>query len=233
MSYTLSKAQADSLVSRCSESNALNPPFDRHVHQVDEFIILVNNTQSGYDGYIPDTCVSDKNANALAAMRLVSHFIPVADVLFVFPKLDILIQRRVRGVTLDKVMKDMTEEQRAASILLVADLVCKLSQHTNGTSPQTVSGTRPIFHDLAEEHLNLTPANLRNQPCVLSHLDLSPSNIIMTDDCSKVAALIDWEFAAYVPLETAAYVHQKCNGHHGSAWANLFDVVKVMLGSQS
>lgn len=232
MVQPMSETEAQSLIARCNKGNEIDL-FDRHIHLVDDFVVMWNNAEAPAGSEVAGELCA-RNINAVEAMRLVAARtnVPVAEVMYFSSEEGIIIQRRIPGVLLFDVIRDMSAEQLAIALFQVAQLVCQLAKEQITTCPLTAAGGHRIFQPTAEEHLaQLSPDELARQVFILSHLDLHPSNIIITEDWSQVAGLIDWERAAYVPLETASYAHEICGWSCcPPEWGLLFEYVKDMMG---
>lgn len=187
----------------------MTPPFDRRVHRIPPYIVQYTNTGPTYDGHTPYR-VADRTVNSVAAMRLVKAHTSIPTATLFYSDQDIIIQQDVPGVQLHDLYYKMSPEALQNIMQQVRAMIVELARIPVPSPPaiQTASGDRNLTHDSVDAtgpstyqplYSMLTDADPTK--LIFAHLDLHPSNIIVSRDGSKVAALIDWECAAWVPAK--------------------------------
>lgn len=155
------------------------------------------------------------------------------------------IWERIPGITVNEqpIWDKVTSRQREGLKLqvqgFIKQLAAKVPNPQTG-SVRTLSDTGKIIHnqlphqgpfestrrfleayggEQADVHPLLREINPNSVP-VFSHLDWDLSNIILHPNMDSIAAVIDWERAAFFP-EAGKSIHRMC--HQWEDWEKLFD----------
>lgn len=167
-------------------------------------------------------------ANTIRFVQETAPEVPVPEVLYSWVDRDMsrafLITRKVRGKTLEQIWPWLSTPQR----MRIADSVagyCEVLAASTSSRFETVSGcgvyeTRfmespPSSHptwlpivlgpfSLESFRAHMTDVSTESPPetdgtFVFYHEDLGPTNVMIQEDGNDIAAIIDWELAAYCP----------------------------------
>ncbi|THY12739.1 hypothetical protein D6D02_05032 [Aureobasidium pullulans] len=142
------------------------------------------------------------------------HFptIPVPEILYTWIDKSINrsfdIMKRVHARTLDKAWMDLTPQQRLNIAEQVAGYIALLATKTakRRTLPPYSAAE---YRDYAKR-ISTAPPPEFDDDFVFYHDDQGPTNILVSDDGNSVAAIIDWENAAFYPrywVATVQFAH--------------------------
>lgn len=231
-------------------SRELQPSHRRHVRATDKYVfrITLKAGETDYFGNKHDPAFTRLlDENFMLATKLVQEYttVPVPRVAHYDPQMTVL--ELVEGEDLDVAWSRVSARQLTGIKLELREYIKQLWTIPNLAADNFAVGTLCNTHEIlfsndrtypyqgpfktTEEYRHHVPGLFRRTPHfetdaspVFDHMDWFQSNIILHPNMDKIAAIIDWEYAGFIPDPRDMHVADVPILEWGRPeWADIFD----------